>query len=163
MSDIETLQKGWIFNEEWGFGGAAPEERDCECWGRALLVCANGDGHLSPEERNWVLGYSATNGVAPEHIEALRTYKADEDLAKVIHESPVVEAKETHRALVYDVIRACAADGELSTGERDNVYKMAELLGVDREIVDQLEDAYHAEMAAKQARFKIAFPEGSPF
>ena len=161
MSDLNSMKKGWIFNEEWGFGGVAPEEKACECWGRALLSCANGDGELTPEERNWVLGYSAINGVSPEHIEMLRTYEANEDITQILSEAlrEGVSLNGTERALVYDLIRVCAADGDITAGERDTVYKMAELLGVGRETVDLLEVAYYSEVAAKKTRWKIAYPQ----
>ena len=160
MGSLEEMNKAWIFDEEWGFGGQAPANADCECWGRALLTCANGDGAIADAERAWVLGYSATNGLSPDDIEFLRTYSADEDITKVVAERPLVSG--ARRALIFDAIRACSADGELSNAERKMIYRMAELIGIGKDIVDQLEAAYNDELAAKQARWKIAFPEGAP-
>jgi len=43
------------------------------------LVCANGDGQLAPEEREWAIGHSAAFGAPDSWVDELKSYKADED------------------------------------------------------------------------------------
>jgi hypothetical protein len=43
------------------------------------------------------------------------------------------------RFLVYDALRACASDGDLAAEERERVAGMAAMMGLQGDVVDELE------------------------
>ena len=125
---------------------------------KILLTCANGDGRLTEEERNWVVGYTSALGGPPELIEELRTYTPRESLKRLIHHQQRI--MQFARALVYDAIRACSADGTLSPFERGLVFELASQLGVPKDVVQQLEDLYAEDRALRQRRLDLIWAEG---
>ncbi|MFE0062980.1 hypothetical protein [Streptomyces sp. NPDC059003] len=148
----------WLFKHDWGFD-TKPSAGDFDAYMRSLLVCAKGDGAVSAEERNWVLGYCAALGGDPELIQRLETYPADDELTELVLREPVVDA--SRRALVFDAIRACDADGELASGELESIREMAGLLGV-ADSVDRLHELYRQEEKARADRLAVIFPDGAP-
>jgi len=64
--------------------------------------------------------------------------------------------------MLYDAIKACSADGEYSSGERETVTKMAAKLGVDAEIVKQLEEICAEEAKLREKRLALIYPTGTP-
>ena len=99
----------WFFKYEWDFD-AIPTGGEFSNYMRALLCCANGDGQLQPGEREWVVGYAGTLGVPDELLDELRGYPADDDIAELIKDDTAV--RDSRRAIIYDAVRACAADGD---------------------------------------------------
>ncbi|QSJ20759.1 hypothetical protein JYQ62_12530 [Nostoc sp. UHCC 0702] len=160
MSDIKKLGQSWIFNWFFGFQNI-PTDEDCCIYMKSVLCCAKGDGVLSPEEKNWAIGFCAAWGVADWVIEELKAYEADEDLKEVIARSPQVSIAQ--RDLLLTTIRACAADGEINEKEKAKILEMASIIGVKEEIVDQLEQLQQEEVALRQKRIKLLYPEKSPY
>jgi hypothetical protein len=150
----------WFFKKEWGFKDLPPAE-DYAAFGKALLVCVNGDGELMPEERAWVIGYLASKGATDHVLAELERYTAQDDVLSIVARSHIVNR--TRRAVVFDAIRGCGADGEFSPGERATVRKLAAALDVPESIVDQLEAAHQDEVRATAKRIRLVFPEGTPF
>ena len=149
----------WLFKEKWGFKNV-PEPLAYDSYLKALLICANGDNELSQPERDWVVGYAAAYDTSEELIEELKTYKADEDIDAVISRERSVNA--SRRCLVYDAIKACSADGEYSSGERATVAKMAAKLGIDSEVLKQIEEIYAQEAKLREKRLALMYPTGAP-
>lgn len=89
MYDIKKIGTSWIMNWFFGFN-QTPTNEDSLTYMKAVLCCAKADGVLSPEEKDWALGYCASWGVADWVIEELKTYQADEPIEKVIARSPQV-------------------------------------------------------------------------
>jgi len=151
--NARDLSSRWFFKHEWSFKDLPPAE-DYRAFGQALLVCVNGDGELMPAERDWVLGYL-------EHILAeLKEYRATDDIVSVVSKSHIVSR--ARRAVVFDAIRACGADGEFSPAERATVHKLARALDLPDGVVEQLEAAHLDEVRATAKRIKLVFPEGTP-
>ncbi|HVK64688.1 MAG TPA: hypothetical protein VM694_09445, partial [Polyangium sp.] len=92
----------WLFKDKAGFG-SKPSDEAFVCYVKAVLICANGDGTLAPEERDWVIGHFAALGAPEALLDAMKSYKADEDIEQVISGTP--EANACRRFLVYDAIR----------------------------------------------------------
>lgn len=67
------------------------------------------------------------------------------------------------RDLLLTAIRACAADGELHEQEKAQIRKMASIIGVSEEIVEQLEELQKEELALREKRIKLLYPERSPY
>jgi tellurite resistance protein len=160
MSDIRKLGSAWTFNWFFGFE-EIPTDEDCCIYMKSVLCCAKADGVLSPEEKNWVIGFCASWGVADWVIEELKTYEADEDLKEVIARSPQVSMAQ--RDLLLTAIRACAADGEFHEQEKAKIREMASIIGVPEETVEQLEQLQEEESALRQKRINLLYPERSPY
>jgi hypothetical protein len=160
MSDIKKLGQAWIFNWFFGFS-QIPTDEDCCIYMKSVLCCAKGDGTLSSEEKNWAIGFCAAWGVADWVIEELKAYEADENLEDVIARSPQVSIAQ--RDLLLTTIRACAADGKIHEQEKEKILKMASIIGVQEEIVEQLEQLHQEELALRQKRVKLLYPEKSPY
>jgi hypothetical protein len=160
MSDIRKLGQTWIFNWFFGFS-EIPTDEDCCIYMKSVLCCANGDGNLSDEEKNWAIGFCSSWGVADWVIEELKAYEADENLEDVIARSPQVSIAQ--RDLLLTAIRACTADGEIHEQEKKKIQQMASIIGVREEIVEQLEQLHKEELALRQKRVKLLYPEKSPY
>jgi len=127
---------------------------------KAILICANGDGKLTPEERDWVTGYFAAFGAPDSLLDEMRSYKADDDIEAVISGTPASDA--SRRFLVYDAIRACSADGAYSDPERATVIRMAAKLGISEDLVKQIEEVCLEQARLRQKRLALMYPEGAP-
>ncbi|KOP26821.1 hypothetical protein AMR41_08330 [Hapalosiphon sp. MRB220] len=149
----------WLFREKYTFS-KLPSVEAYNGYLKALLICANGDGRLAPEERDWVIGLACAFGAPDSLVEKIKSYKADEDIEKAIGNAP--EATGSRRYLVYDAIKACSSDGEYSDQERATVTKMAAKLGVSQDVVEQIEEICIEEAKLREKRVKLMYPEGAP-
>ena len=149
----------WLFYQKGGFR-ELPNDEDFNSYMKSMLVCANGDGTLAPEERDWVVGHAAAYGAPDSLVEELKSYKADEDIEKMISNTPAANA--SRRFLVYDAIMACSADGEYSDPERATITKMAAKLGISQDTVEQIEKICLEEIELREKRLKLIYPEGAP-
>lgn len=126
---------------------------DSLAYAKAVMVCAAGDGEISTAERAWMVGYATTQGYPDELIEVVRTYDGSDGLAELVNSSPIMRL--TGRALVYDAIRACASDGELSDGERERILDAARKLGVPADVVAELERIVGEEEQLRERRYQV--------
>ena len=149
----------WLLKEKYTFRASAGSE-DYESYLKSILICANGDGTLAPEEREWVVGFASAYSASDSLVEELKSYKADEDIEKVISRAPIANA--LRRYLVYDTIMACSADGEYNDQERVTVTKMGAKLGISQDIVEQIEKICIEEIKLRGKRVKLMYPEGAP-
>jgi tellurite resistance protein len=95
---------------------------------KSVLCGAKADGVLSPEEKDWALGFCASWGVADWVIEELKTYEGDEAIEEVIARSPQVSMAQ--RDILLTTIWVCAADGKYHEQEKAKIRQMASILGV---------------------------------
>jgi hypothetical protein len=164
---MDTRQTGtaWLFKEMWAFGQIPPEDTAL-ILGKAILVCAHGGSGIAPEERAWVIGYFCALGYSDALIRALEDYDPAEHayaFAELIAGAPMLAQPDARLALLYDGIRAAVADKILDDGELAAIKRLAAMIGVEDETVDQLIDAYAAEVQAKSHRLLLCFPSGVPF
>merc|ERR1712183_574127 len=96
-------------------GGA---DRDAMCYRYAQALCnaAGGDGIMTQGERDWIQGYMAVKNMGPKvqsELEALCAKPKDlEQVAQdTVDAMSVGTLKFAGRAIVFDSIRAAAADG----------------------------------------------------
>ncbi|RKZ82336.1 MAG: hypothetical protein DRR19_20860 [Candidatus Parabeggiatoa sp. nov. 1] len=158
MSDIEKDGKLWILNNFYGFN-SIPPDGDYEAFIKAVLICANGDGVLAPEERDWVVGRAAAFRNAG--YEVAKTYAGKEDILDVLANAPTLN--KGARMIIYVAIQACAADGEYHPDEQATVHKMAKHLGIEEDVVNQIEKMCFEEATMRERRISLLFPEGTPF
>ena len=128
---------------------------------KALIVCANADGELTDAERAWCMGYCAATGATPETLAELQEYDGAEDILVVIERGQHLGT--AHRPVIYDSIRACSADGELSDAERATIARMAAEAGVTDEEFAEFERIYAEDRALRERRIKAVFPVATPY
>lgn len=161
----QELAQLWFEKEEWGFNSIVPRSV-MRLYYRALLVCANGDGILTEEERDWIVGRAAANGLPGETVGELQVYWADDDLRQMLTSDlpeGVTDISSLHRCLIRDAIRACSSDGEYHEEEQAAVHKMAEILEVPDDVVKRLEETVAEITKLRQEEIALMFPDGKPF
>lgn len=157
----ETSGK-WFFQNTFGFHlSDLPSEEAYDAFTKAMMICTKGDGVLAPEERNWVIGFSAARGMPPTLIEEMKTYEATEDIAEVIARTS--HTTKTKRAPIYFAIKACLADNQYHEGEQAAVREMAKAIGISEDELKQLEAICASEEELKEKRVQLLFPDGLPF
>ena len=158
MSEIEQDARQWIMNQLYGMK-TIPANEDYEALIKGVLICTKGDGVLAPEERNWVAGRAAAYHIPG--YELAKTYEANEELLDVLSQSPTMGSNP--RVIIYVAIQACAADGEYNSGEKAAVRKLATLLGIEEDVVTQIEKLYTEEAKIREQRIALMFPNGTPY
>lgn len=158
MSFIEASR--WAIKHLYGIT-KYPDDADHTTYFKSLLLCAAGDGVLAPEERAWVVGLASTIA-GDKYSEMVKNYAANEDLLQILQQNSRIDSSARH-VMLYDAIRACAADGVLSNGEREAIQKMANFMDVTKETVAELEKLYNEETAQNNKRRELLFPVDSPW
>ncbi|MEH2005263.1 TerB family tellurite resistance protein [Nostoc sp.] len=159
-SDVREMISKWAYKHFRDFDTVPPDNEILK-YAKALLICANGDGTLTPEERNWVLGYFAIKGVSDSILSELKNYQPTESLQEVLDTNSTVAQKGT-RFLIYDAIQTCAADGEYAEGEKAVIRKAASQLKVSEDVVKELEELYLEEKELFKRKIDLMFPNGKP-
>jgi uncharacterized tellurite resistance protein B-like protein len=154
----------WIKTERYGITKTLPPETSV-IWYKALLLCANGDGEISQEERDWVIGHATTYHpeLSDSQIEELRTYNGNgstDEIEKLVSSDPLVN--KGRYVLVYEAIQAADADGEYAEEERAYIHKMAAKIGISEAKVVELEALHEEEKAFREKRIRVWHPEGIP-
>jgi len=116
-------------------------------YAKALLVCASGDGEISQQERDWIVGYLTTAGVKENVTDAVKTYDGSDTLDDLFGSTSSMALYS--RGMIYDALRACASDGALSPGERDRIVAAADRVGLPATLVDELEEILQEEAALR--------------
>lgn len=161
-TDYQRKGSLWVFNQILGFK-SYPNVDDSETVGKAVLVCAKGDGVLDPAERDWQVGFFSALGAPESLLEKLETYEANDDLAELLANSSDRIKNLVQRDIVYQAIKASAAEGDYSEQEHEKICQMAQLLGVTSEVVEQLVELHKEEELLREKRIKLIFPNGSPY
>jgi uncharacterized membrane protein YebE (DUF533 family) len=157
--DAHEIGSTWSLLEHWDFTVESSQVALLDFF-KALIVCCNGDGNLTEEEREWCVGYCAATGGTEDTLIALRDYAGDEDVIAVIGRGRPHAA--THRRLIYDAIRAASSDGDYHEAERATVRRMAAEVGVTPDEVVAFEDLYAEEQRLKDRRLSLVIPVGTP-
>ncbi len=151
----------WFLNFDRGFEDK-PSVLDYDSYWKSLLICANGDGTLTPEEREWVIGYCAASGGSDQLLEVLRRYPAIDDIHVVMSKSTLI-FNYGARCLLLDAIRASGSDGILSAGELKVIRRMASELNISPHAISKIEELYAEEQALRDKRINLLFPDGNPY
>lgn len=128
----------WSNKEQWGWSyDSYISLKDGLDFLKAILVCTKGDGVISEPEREWVLGFAANREMPASMIEEARAYEANEDIADILARSSIVEKGK--KGPIYWAIKACSADEEYNEQEKAAIRKMAGLMGVSEQVVEEIE------------------------
>ena len=157
MSNENSLiASRWYVKEQWGWSyDSYISEEDALAYLKALLICTKGDGIISEAEREYVIGFVACRELPLSIIEAARTYDANEDIADIISHNTIVQKGK--KAIIYWAIKACSADAEYNNQEKAAVRKMAGLMGVPEEIVEEIEAVIIEEQKLKEKRNALVY------
>jgi uncharacterized membrane protein YebE (DUF533 family) len=162
IGEAREIAAKWYYKELWGWDLekiCTGEERPAFL--KSLLVAANGDGILAPEEKKWVIGRAAVSGAPDELLGELEAYKADEDIVDVV--SKTLATNKSRRAVIYFAIKASAADGVYNDEEKTQIRRAATAMGISEEEVEEIEKLYAEEERLKEKRIQLCFPDGDPF
>jgi hypothetical protein len=99
----------WYHREHFGFT-KPPPELDLRAMAIALVTVANGDRQVTPDERNWIVGYFAAKGYSPIVVRDAMA-AAPIDLRAIPELMQTGTLRRSARILVYDAIRVAAVDG----------------------------------------------------
>lgn len=67
------------------------------------------------------------------------------------------------RAVLYNAIFACAADGEYSAKEQDLIHRLGAQFGIADSIVTQIEAIYWETRRVREKRIALLFDKGMPY
>lgn len=165
-TDYQRKGNLWVLNRILGFKifpNGDDFEADFAAVGKPVLVCAKGDGVLDPAERDWPIGFFSALGAPESVLKELEIYEANDDLAELLANSSDRINNLVQTDIVYQAIKASAADGEYSEQEHEKICQMAKLLGVTADVVEQLVELHKEEEQLRSKRIKLIFPNGSPY
>ncbi|CAF3883840.1 unnamed protein product [Rotaria sp. Silwood1] len=121
---------------------------------------AGADGVLADEERKWILGNAAAKGAGAQVVNYFTTYQPTKaDLEAMMTEKPRF-TREACRSLIFEAILAASADNYLHPSERDAIYQMSRVFGIDDALMRQLEQAALNEISHRHQVLALMYPEG---
>jgi tellurite resistance protein len=153
----------WLLNEHYAIARDIPLGLDYDAYFKGMMVCAAGDGELSQQEKDWVIGYAHALGAPPSTMEELKQIDANDkfDIAELLKKSEA--AHQSRRFMVYYAIMACSSDGEYNESEKKAVMKLADTLGIKEDRVKQIENMVEEDRTLREKRLEILYPEGPPY
>lgn len=150
----------WVFKEFVGFH-QRPADQNFATFMKVVLCCANADGEIAPAEREWVISFASALNAPAGLLEELATYPATEDVFVLAASSPPVY--QSLRAVLYNAIHACAADGDYSTKEQELIHRLGAQFGIADAVVTQIEAMYWETRRVRQKRIELLFDKGMPY
>jgi tellurite resistance protein len=155
---MDTKNRGamWIFNYLFGFSTLPDKEID-NLFNEAALLCSGGDGEVSGEELQWLLGFAAAKGADSETLSRLEAMSSSIDTS-LINNMEIPE--NLKKALIYCAINASSADGIYHVMEGEMIRKIANNMGLSDYIVEQIEDVCQREDELRLRRIQLLFPKG---
>lgn len=166
--EIEPLRQmaaKWYMKELWGWDSEnimeVTSEEERKIIQKTILIAAKGDGVLAPEEKQWVFGRLAVTGAPDEIIQELNSYEANEDIVEVISQSEITN--KSRRFVLYNAIKAAAADGVYHDEEKKEIRRAATAMGISEEAVQEIENLCAEEERLKEKRVQVCYPDGAPF
>ena len=156
---IDEIRRNWYLRLERGFSEPVPLSI-AKTYFKALLVFARGDGVLSERERSWVVGFAALLGHSDEFLQFVHSYSADDNIDELIEE--LNASQEAQRALLYDAICACTADGYHEL-EQQRIHRVAKSLGIPDNVIVRIEALVTSELELTAVKRQILHNNVAPF
>ena len=126
-------------------------------YGGALMAIAGADGELADAELQWYIDEQEILLAEPqEYIDALRQFdwknaNIDKLLNGIRYDFPL----NFRRAMLYQAIRMCRADGNYHEREKSIVTRAAKTLGIEHSVVVSLESLAELEEATERLRLAL--------
>ncbi|UJR08926.1 hypothetical protein I4U23_013178 [Adineta vaga] len=158
---VEQLTTQWIYNNYYQYKDKPLSSSVINKYAKALLDVAGADGVLSEAERKWVIGFAAAHGVGQEELDALKEYKlkAEDSTAVFSSESKLKIGEHFQAELIYNGLRAAAADGALKQREIDGISAIAKKLGIPDDKFQAILALHKEEEDERQKRIAFLFPK----
>ncbi|NET57606.1 MAG: hypothetical protein F6K47_16030 [Symploca sp. SIO2E6] len=120
-------------------------------YSRVLLAIAGADGELADDELQWYIDEVTLMGSPQEYIDAIRNIDwknvdIKEELSGVVFDFPL----NVKRSLLYQAIKMSRADGVFHEKEKAAVAGTAEVLGVEKNVMESLKCVIEMEDSAEQ-------------
>lgn len=154
--DSQHIGALWIFNYFFGFSKLPDKEID-NLFNKAALLCSGGDGEVSGEELQWLLGFAAAKGADMSELSSLEEMSSSID-PRLIDTMEIPD--NLKKALIYCAINASSADGIYHVMEGEMIRKIANNMGISDYIVEQIEDLCAREDDLRLRRIQLLFPKG---
>lgn len=158
--DAKRILKDWFYHESYRtpielVDYNTGSESDVENRLRALCYCASADGIITEKERLWILGSALARGCSLEFIEHLREPNELEleDILNAIRNS--IRGEPNSKSLIYNALRACGADGEITEMEKNRIIHFAKDLGLSEKFIHEIFELYTEEDAIKRKIGKL--------
>lgn len=137
--------------------GQAPEgQGDPERYAKILVAIGGADGEMSPDEWAVFEGIGDAMGASSGSTgEAIRNFDH-----KNANFEDLVSGHTPSRALLWDALCVAGGDGVFSDRERTFAHKAAEMLGIEPEVLGQMEALLEEEYALRERKGKLLFPNG---
>lgn len=124
-------------------------------YAKALKMILAGDGEISAKENAAFQDFGVMMGTSKELIDKVNAFdtrreKLEDHLRGLTDCVPA-------RRMLYDAIRIASSDG-YADRERAMARKAAELLGIDKDVLEAIEGLVSVEEALKTARAKVLTP-----
>lgn len=145
----------WVGWQNWEAPPEAEElqtEEDNLNAGKAMLLAVGGNGHITPQQRNWLIGYLTAAGDSPEVIEAVKLYD-DSDRIEDIMRLPKMAF--TRRGILYDALRICYVAGIPDPDQLERVFGAADAIGISRDEVAELQKIVAEERALQRRKYEL--------
>lgn len=154
----------WFIKELWGWDfdiSKVSTAEEFKLFLKTVLIAANGDDIIAPEEREWVVGHATAMGAPDEMIQELETYDGNEDIVEVVSKNMTMD--KSRRSVLYFAVKAAAADGVYHDKEKKEIRRAATAMGISEEVVEEIENICAEEELLKEKRVKVCYPDGDPF
>jgi uncharacterized tellurite resistance protein B-like protein len=158
--DARQIIAKWIYKQTLNFK-EVPLKTVTHIYSKIVLLCANADGEITPGERDWIIGLAAAKGVSDSVIEEIKNYQATDNLEDLLSSVDML-SKYARRSIIYDAIATCSADAEYSEDEKAMVRKVASIMEISEDVVEQIEAIYIEEKKLFKKKIKVLYPEGHP-
>lgn len=145
----------WVGFHQWEMPPEAFEQvtdEDNLTAARGTLLLAGGNEHVTPLEREWLVGYHTVAGTADWVLDAITSGADPGTLAELTIE-PGLEM--IARSLVYDALRMCSADSPLTPAELDRIEGAAGSIGIAADVVSDLAEIVAADEALRRRRYDV--------
>jgi signal transduction histidine kinase len=120
--------------------------------GKAMLLAVGGNGQITRQQREWIIGYLTAAGDSPEVIDAIKTYD-DSDRIEDIMSVPKMAF--TRRGILYDALRICYLADTPDPAQVDRVFRSADAIGIPRDEVGELQRIVAEERALQHRRYEL--------
>lgn len=108
---------------------------DQRSWVRGMFACAGGVSVVTTTQRGWAISYEAAAGAAGWVLDSLRSHDLHETVADIL---ALPGMENSGRGLLYDAIRMCSSDGELTPDELARLRRSCIELGFAGDLLDEL-------------------------
>jgi uncharacterized tellurite resistance protein B-like protein len=146
-------QNSWV---RMNFGHTITTYQSLESYYHMMLAISGADGDVSEPEMKFLELIAMTSGAPDPIIEGLRSFDyRNVSISELISTFVTDTFQNMERISIYLAIKMAGADGVYAEEERDSVANAAELLRVDKEVLEYLEHIVEIEAAHDTLKHRL--------